>query len=224
MPADASQRLKESGNALEKEYAERNIYASLGSADHTSEETAGKPYSPSRDLEWRVARPHQLAYDYHQTIARPFSTDNLIYVIRAGAALMAELGSFVLGARHVREINFRQIDDAMLYLETKRARFPSIGGESDDIYRLAARRPFEDVKSDGRDTGFPRNRKKAMTSYRFPGRMRWPERCSYWASTRFHGLSAWNHSPHIRRSRETLIEVDRLNLEPFRICAESISG
>ena len=60
----------------------------------------------------------------------------MMYVIRAGTALVVELGSFILACQHVQEINHRKLGESRMYLGAKRSCFPAKSEEVEDIYRI----------------------------------------------------------------------------------------
>ena len=136
-------------------------FAGLGSVDATAFSDVPEVF-PIREKEWRVREPHALAYEYHAQINRPYSIENLLWVIRAGTELMTALGGFGLACRHVQEINFRKIEPARLYLESKRACFPAVAEEVEDIFRIGVCPPFAETRAKGFDTGLPHNRKKSI--------------------------------------------------------------
>ena len=149
------------GSQLPDSVHVHEAFAGLGSADDMRTTDVPEVF-PIKEKEWRVMEPHQLAYDYHSRLNRPYSVGNLLWVIRAGAELLLALGSFGLACRHAQEINFRKLGRSRLYMESKRACFPAISEEVEDIFRIGACPPFTETSSTGFDACLPNNRKKSV--------------------------------------------------------------
>ena len=134
----------------------RDVSDSRPSSDRPKEDDAGLTTGfPILTREWRMCEPHPLAFAYFEVVNCDFPIPNSQLVIKAGADLMLEVGSFTAAARHVREIQIRRQHDARVYIESRRRHFPAVDEEVGGISRIGVCPPFEHARSTWHETGPP---------------------------------------------------------------------